>query len=190
MSIKNLWLARQKKVPPAFTLIELIAVLAILGILAALAVPTFGRFRARSELAVCANNMRNLHAALSLHLQEQGQWPQVPEGVRVSPAAFGEWWIATLEPYGAPPEIWLCPTIRREQRSLEYEDESQRPVIHYVPTPFDALPLTPFKWATQPWLLEISDAHGSGNLIIFPDGSIETMNDAMNRLTRPEDVEE
>jgi hypothetical protein len=38
---------------------------------------------------------------------------------------------------------------------------------------FDNIPGTARRWPSQPWLVERADAHGSGALICFTDGSIK-----------------
>ncbi len=170
---------------PAFTLIELVVVVVLVGILAVLTVPVAQYARKKGELAVCSNNLRNLHGILGAYVQDQGHWPQPPEELNQDAAKYGVWWIKQTEPYGATPEVWTCPTLRRELSKTEFSNESERPAIHYAPTQFDDLALTPYKWETQPWLMEISDAHGGGNLILFPDGSVQGMQDAMRRIMRP-----
>jgi hypothetical protein len=45
-----------------------------------------------------------------------------------------------------------------------------------MPTEFDDNAFTPYSWSTQPWLIEVGDFHGDGNYIMYPDGSITTLN--------------
>jgi hypothetical protein len=52
--------------------------------------------------------------------------------------------------------------------------DEQRPQVHYIPTMFTSEPDIANRWATQPWLIERSDAHGQGPLICFPDGSVKS----------------
>jgi hypothetical protein len=47
--------------------------------------------------------------------------------------------------------------------------------IDYIPMPFDPKPTTPHEWPRAPWFVETGDVHGSGNLIIFTDGSISDL---------------
>src|ERR1700730_521281 len=35
--------------------------------------------------------------------------------------------------------------------------------------------MTPHEWPTQPWFIETGDVHGTGNLIVFTDGSISDL---------------
>jgi hypothetical protein len=50
------------------------------------------------------------------------------------------------------------------------------PLIHYLPTLFDARPGTPNKWTGMPWFSEIANVHGHGNLTIPSGGHIVPSN--------------
>ena len=89
---------------------------------------------------------------------------------------YEDWWIKELKPFNAPETVWQCPTIMRK---IVNKKKDRRPLVHYTPTMFDAKPFTPYKWSTQPWLIEIGNMHGAGALICFPDGSIKTMNEVV-----------
>ncbi len=123
---------------------------------------------ARADVVRCMGNLRNIHVALELDLQDTGHWPQCP--FEMGEDGFDQWWVHELERYHIPLSAWTCPTIMREQHLIDQKPEDIK--IHYVPTPFDDSPFTPRRWATQPWLIEIADAHGEGNLMCFPDGAI------------------
>ena len=63
---------------PAFTLIEMLVVLALIAILAGLLSPVLLRARAKSRTARCANNLRNIGAALVASITESsGAFPDV-----------------------------------------------------------------------------------------------------------------
>jgi len=164
------------------TLVELLVVLGILTILGFIAVPVSQKAISRAEAARCSQNLRNIHVALSLYLKEEGHWPQVPPELVAQPKVYGEAWMEKLEPYGATMDVWICPTIKKDLKEQDFKDPEDRPSIHYTPTPFDTKPLSPYRWSTQPWALEIGDAHGSGALVLFPDGSIEPLNRTTRRL--------
>ena len=83
-------------------------------------------------------------------------------------------WIDALQPYGLDQGTWLCPTVQRLMGGPDMSKEENRR-IDYVPTPFDSNPMTPYRWSTQPWYIEKGNMHGSGNLIIFPDGHIQSL---------------
>lgn len=122
------------------------------------------------------NNMRNLLPAFNAYIQDNGHWPQEPVEIwnANDDAAHEDWWIAEMKPYGLEEKNWQCPTIRKQVCS---KDPNARPRLHYSPTMFDADALTPYKWSTQPWFVEIGNMHGRGAYICFPDGSIKTIND-------------
>lgn len=160
----------------AFTLPELLAVIGILAILASLVIFNYGRIVGYVEKARCISNLRGLHACFSNYVSDNnGIWPQLPEEL-VQEAAYGDWWLAQMKPYGATEALWTCPTIRREQAGLPEDDRHK---IHYTPTQFDAHPGRAFQWPTQPWFIEIGNAHGRGALIMFTNGSVREGDDFM-----------
>lgn len=160
----------------AFTLLELLAVVTIILILATLAVPSYKRIRQNAEKALCMANLRNLHMAFNSYTQDHQQWPQEPENL--SREASEQWWMDSVKGYGAPAKVWLCPAFLRV-----HEEDPKRfheiPKSHYVPTHFDEHQFTPFKWSTMPWVIEIGNFHGGGNLIIYPNGSIKGFGEVM-----------
>lgn len=158
------------------TLLEVLTAVVILGILGFVGYISYRPLLARAEAAQCMTNMRSLHTALVGYMQDKAQWPQPPEGLweAEDQGPFEDWWIATLTPYGGTEVAWQCPTLRR--LSLTQPEEEQHR-MHYEPTPFDERTMTPYRWATQPWLVEIGDIHGRGAHILFPDGSIRVMDD-------------
>jgi type II secretory pathway pseudopilin PulG len=150
-------------------LIEVIVVIAILGILAALVVQNLTPLLQRASKARCMANLRNLHTGFSSYLSDQPYWPQMPEEIYESEHDYDAWWIDVLRPYGLNERVWQCPVLRKADATLPKSVKSK---IHYIPTHFDANPISPRRWSTQPWLIERANAHGNGALIIFPDGSI------------------
>jgi type II secretory pathway pseudopilin PulG len=153
---------------PGFTVLEVLAAVLIVLILSALLVPNIGRITAAAQEAICASHMRSIRVGLDGYLQDHGMvWPQGPVPQEPGWASF---WIRTLEPYDITPRTWQCPVIRGWQ-SAQGDPEF---AIHYVPTMFDPTPNIANRWATQPWLIEMADAHGKGPLIAFPDGSVKS----------------
>lgn len=166
---------------PAFTFIELLACLAILGFLVSVTALSWPKLMASAASVRCLGNMRSLHVSLGSYVHDVGHWPQIPEGIDTAAAGgddstYEDWWLNELKNYGGTPEVWQCPTI---QRLVAQKAKDGRPKLHYVPTPFDAQSITPYRWSTQPWLIEIGNMHGRGAHICFPDGSIRTMDDIL-----------
>lgn len=157
-----------------FTIVELLAVITIIMLLVSVVIPNYGRWMTTAAQARCMANLRSLHVGVGSYLNDnQNIWPQGP-----SPDAKGEWsafWLHTLKPFGITSKTWECPSITammKESKNQQFHEAS----IHYVPTMFDALPGTAYKWPTQPWFVERANAHGNGALIAFTDGSIKPFN--------------
>lgn len=154
------------------TLLEVLIVMSIIAVLCVALAMGYGEFRRRAERAKCTTNLKNLHVALAASLTDRQTWPQCP--LLLGEEGYDEWWLAELTPYKIGKESWQCPSIKAESDPKATADDFK---IHYIPTPFDEHAHTPFRWATQPWLVEIGDSHGDGNLVIFPDGSVRPFND-------------
>lgn len=159
-----------------FTVVEVVVVALILGVLFLIISKGVPYYRDRAEGVKCAQNMKSLSVSLGSYVQDVGHWPQEPEDIWLANNnnAYEDWWLKTLEPYGGTEMVWQCPTIRRK---VVVKSKAGRPKVHYTPTMFDATPYTPFKWSTQPWLVEIGNMHGRGALLCFPDGSVRSMSD-------------
>jgi prepilin-type N-terminal cleavage/methylation domain-containing protein len=156
-----------------FTLLELVIVLFVIAIVAALLIESYKSFEARAQRTQCSSNLRNLFVALDADTRDQGHWPQCP--YEIGNPQFDLWWLKELSHYNLSRANWECPTFQRLQERGEAEKKDEK-TIDYVPTPFDDQPRTPYKWATQPWAVEVGDFHGDGNLVLFPDGSIKGFN--------------
>jgi hypothetical protein len=162
-----------------FTILEIAAVVAILGILAALFFAVSDRLPMRAEAPKCMANMRSIQVGLAAYLQDKGHWPQEPvDQLGNNEDAYEDWWIDELKPYGVAEATWMCPTIKR---LVTNKSAQGRPKVHYTPTMFDKHPSTPYRWSTQPWLIEIGNMHGQGALICYPDGSIKPMDEVVGR---------
>lgn len=164
-----------------FTLLELVTCILIIAILSVMVMPIVATVRGRLDRTRCSGNLRNLHVAVALYVQEKRSWPQlVTKGTSGTPQTADRW-IDALRPYGLDQQTWICPTIQRLMHGPDLtKEENHR--IDYVPTPFDANPTTPFKWSTQPWFIEKANMHGNGNLVIFPDGHIESLYEIRDRV--------
>ncbi len=153
-----------------FTILEVLAVLLILGILAALILPNYQRILAAAQQVQCASNMRSIRVAIAHYMDDHNMvWPQGPPPESELWAPF---WVSVLAPYKITERTWQCPTIRGYMKDTGETEFG----IHYVPTTFDPTPNIANRWSTQPWLIEMADAHGNGPLICFPDGSVKSFN--------------
>jgi prepilin-type N-terminal cleavage/methylation domain-containing protein len=153
----------------AFTLLEILVVVAILGVLVALFFPALEKIRPAAERVVCVNNLRNLRTAFGGYASEG--WPQIPSGIALGSMAEQRWWLEKTEKeLGLSKSAWQCPTIRRQFASAPEKD---RPLIHYLPTPFSKEPNRANKSTQMPWFIEIGDAHGQGNLMVRQNGTVE-----------------
>lgn len=142
--------------------------------------PIFSGWLARGDKAVCISNLRALHAAAGLYIEEHGHWPQI-DILDQTEDQYASEWTQALKPYHIELKNWVCPTF---QKSSGDPDLIENPRIDYFPTPFDSGTMTPYRWPTQPWFIERGDFHGNGAMLIYTDGSITEMNELLRRLQR------
>jgi hypothetical protein len=146
-----------------------LATIGIIAVLAALSVPLYSAFLPKVERLVCINNLKNLRVAFGEYAISG--WPQIPEGIALGSMAEQKWWLEKTEKdLGLSERSWQCPTIRR---MFAKEPEKDRPLIHYLPTPFSAEPNKANQWPEMPWFIEIGNAHGQGNLLVRQNGTVE-----------------
>lgn len=152
-----------------FTVLEMLAVVGVLVVLVAISFPALETIRPRLERIVCINNLKNLRVAFGDYAISG--WPQVPEGTELGSLQEQRWWLdKTKKDLGLSERTWQCPTIRRMFANVPEKD---RPLIHYLPTPFSAEPNKANQWPQMPWFIEIGDAHGQGNLLVRQNGTVE-----------------
>jgi hypothetical protein len=145
------------------------AVVAIISILLVLCFPALEKIRPAAERLICINNLRNLRISFTGYATDG--WPQVPKDITLGSMAEQCWWLEKTEKeLGLSRNSWQCPTIRRQ---FAKEPEKDRPLIHYLPTPFSKEPNRANKSAQMPWFIEIGDAHGQGNLLVRQNGTVE-----------------
>src|SRR4051812_23991474 len=58
----------------AFSMIELIVVIGIIAVLVAMLLPALGRAREQAKVVQCAAQLRQLHAALTMYLNDNRGW--------------------------------------------------------------------------------------------------------------------
>ncbi|MGQ9487314.1 MAG: prepilin-type N-terminal cleavage/methylation domain-containing protein [Armatimonadota bacterium] len=78
----------------AFTLMELLVVIAIIVVLVGLLLPVISQVRRQAEKIPCMNNLKQIHAAMMLYLDDYNEYPL---GMRF------------LLPYSRNNNIFLCP---------------------------------------------------------------------------------
>lgn len=153
----------------AFTILEILAVVAILSVLVALSYPALEKVLPTAERVICINKLKNLRVAFSSYAADG--WPQLPNEIQLGSLAEQRWWLEKTEKdLSLSISSWQCPTIRRH---FAREPEKDRPLIHYLPTPFSKEPNRANKSPQMPWFIEIGDAHGQGNLLVRQNGTVE-----------------
>ena len=178
--------SRQSKLARSggFTLLELLTVITIILILAMMLLPAVDGIRSRAERVACTANLHSLFIAANAYVQQNGYWPQIPGALVKTDStdhAYSTAWINALTPFNITKKVWVCPTVQRLMGNPDLEQlTNQR--IDYLATPFDPKPQTPYKWSLQPWFVERGAMHGTGNLMIFGDGSVKASNDVANEL--------
>jgi prepilin-type N-terminal cleavage/methylation domain-containing protein len=153
-----------------FTLVEILVVIAIFGILISLLIPNFSTIQLKAEGVVCDARLRNLWTTFSTQLNDGNGWPQLPGSIQIGSKEEQQWWLSmTSNSMGLTAKDWSCPTISRLSSRLT---NGQTYLISYLPTLFDAKPMTPSHWPRMPWFTEAIGLHGKGNLSVRADGSV------------------
>ena len=169
------------------TLLELLTVIVVIAILAAMLLPAIANMASRMDRAKCTMNLRGLHVATEFYLQDHKQWPQIDPKLANDHESdeYAKLWMDTLRPYKISKEAWHCPTVQKLLvGDLAPDPAKPKERIDYYPTPFDSKEITPHLWAEQPWFIERGAVHGEGNLMIFPDGSVKTLDEFMAKVKR------
>lgn len=157
-----------------FTVLEVATVVVIIALLIGLSLPVLSTMRRRAQRVRCMANLRNLSVGMNSYLQENGQWPQIPADKDAPREVFAQMWIDVLAPFQVSRDIWICPTIQNRLENPDYSTPDTAR-IDYFATSFDDKPTSPHEWPRQPWFVEAANAHGTGNLILFTDGSISDL---------------
>lgn len=162
-----------------FTILELAFAILIIAILLTMLVGISDSVRARADKANCMANLRGLYSGASSYVTDQGHWPQINAGLsRDNSKEYARLWIEALQPYGLSQVNWICPT---QQRALGGPDLTDKDLarIDYNATPFDDRPYTAYLWPTQPWFVEHAAAHDGGPLLIYTNGQVVTLSQAL-----------
>lgn len=168
------------------TLLELLTVIVVIAILVTMLVPVLSNMIARMERSRCTANLRTLFVATELYVQDHRQWPQISTQSLGTTGSdqYARDWIAVLTPYKVSEESWHCPTVQKAMTQAAQPKQPSLKRIDYYPTPFDDKEITPHRWSTQPWFIERGAVHGRGNLIIFTDGSIKSLDDMLTQIKK------
>lgn len=154
-------------------------VIMVIAILATMLMPATTAIIEKMARAKCSMNLKTLYVATESYLQDQRHWPQIVVRENDKSETYAKEWMATLHPYGVSKESWHCPTVQKtidaDIAAKERDKEKER--IDYFATPFDDRQMSPHAWAGQPWFIERGAVHGVGNLLIFPDGSIKSLDE-------------
>ncbi len=152
---------------------ELIVTVLIISILAGTLTAGLSSMREKANRVACTSNLRVLHQAFADYTLDKGYWPQEPDGLGSEGHEFFGWIIGEVTPYGGGRNVWICPSDKRlnliNVTTKNFEGS-------YVPTLFSATEGRPWQWK-QPWIMERGNAHGSGALMIMPDGAVLTSNE-------------
>jgi prepilin-type N-terminal cleavage/methylation domain-containing protein len=164
----------------AFTLMELMTVVVIIGILAAMVFGVVSDVQYRADRSTCIGNLKALYTGSAVYIQEQGHWPQIdPQLLVGNDKAYASAWIDALSPCGVAKINWICPSVQR----LMHNPDITKPNnlrVDYMATPFDEKSITPYLWPKQPWFVERGSVHGGGNLLIWTNGQVVSLKEAMS----------
>ena len=113
----------------AFTRLELVALVAALALLALVVVPVLGEGKAKSQVAVCVNNLRLIGRAILTWDAEHGdtdpwRWPRPPE-IQASGIFNNAWYEYVLMSNElATARILVCPSdTRRPARDFSFSPD-------------------------------------------------------------------
>ena len=151
------------------TVIFVIAILFVMG------AGMYSDMRTRAEKVKCTANLRNLYMGAELYRQDQGHWPQIDPAILSSDdRQYYQLWVGALQPYGFGLSNWLCPTNQRLLNNPDMSDPNNLR-IDYLATPFDNKTMTPHLWPKQPWFIERGAVHPGGNLLIYTNGQVVSL---------------
>jgi type II secretory pathway pseudopilin PulG len=152
---------------------ELVTAIIIVSILSLMVYSAYSVLAAKAARGRCETNLRSLYTAAQSYVIDHNQWPQVVV-TDIEDSTYAEDWINALSPYKLGQENWICPTVQKVLGNPSLKDDLR---IDYIPAPFDAKPNTPYQYPNHPWFMERGDMHGTGNLLIFTNGNIRSLDE-------------
>lgn len=107
-----------------FTLIELLVVIAIIAILAAILFPIFARAKESGRITQCASNMRQINNALLMYADDNagrlidspGMYNNRIFALAQNTNLTGPFMQDLLYPYNKSTRVWLCPSLKANQK--------------------------------------------------------------------------
>ncbi len=114
----------------AFTLVELLVVVAIIALLMAILVPSLGRAREQTGVALCASNLRSIGVAFNHYTNKYDQWYPGGSGWGGDPPI----WDGRLQPFYEAYEVLYCPSddlIREGFYEHVYRPNTDERYPHY-----------------------------------------------------------
>jgi prepilin-type N-terminal cleavage/methylation domain-containing protein len=163
----------------AYTIVEILVAVFILSILSALAFVGYEKYIAKASQAACMGNLKNLGTTFANYMNDHDRrWPPHPKTPDPNSEMSENYWIKLFEVnYQIPANTWQCPILKKNRVA---STNGRVLKLHYIPSLFDGTPGRPMELNSggkkHPWLMEISDAHGNGALMFFPQLGVVSMN--------------
>jgi len=158
------------------TILEILIAIFVLSILITIVFYGYEPVLNKAQSMLCISRMRTIQSGLSANLSDNGTWPNPPDALGAE--QYADWWIQQLIPYDVQRSNWICPTAKK---FFANQQNSVTPQSSYTVSMFEKGPFAPKMWSRQPWLVEIVGVHKNGPHICFQDGSVESLNQILNR---------
>lgn len=160
-------------------------VVALVAILAASGTVAYKKVAQRAESVASLGKIKKIGNALAAYVATEGTWPQEPDGDNISSTQLWEWWFREMkEKQGIQTEEWFSAAhlrqVNRMRKAEGHDKLSERDygkaddlkIPTFVPTKFDYGPYEPFRYPTQPWVVEGGEYRPDGMLMFMPNGSV------------------